>query len=313
MADVSLILGVIEFLDYEVPHSINFGGAQALSVKKLVGGKRIIDAMGRDDDDISWSGLFFGENAALRAQLLDTERVLGSELPLTFYYFNYLVVIKEFKCDFQRFYQIPYSITVAVVQDLNKPFESLSPTNYNDAINNDLNTSNRLSAASANPILITDMANVTSAITAIPSMMAATPTQISAVLATIGQTQQDLSVSIIALNTLIFPDGIHVNPSLTNDEISLDLNQLSDLYQMQFVLARMSENIQLINSGTSGTVLMVNGANLFQLAAKYYNDATKWTVIAQANNIFDPEVLPGIITTLIIPKSGQNTGGLISR
>lgn len=312
MADLTLTLGAITFQEYEIPHAINFGGGQALSIKKLVGGKRIIDAMGRDDDDISWSGLFFGEDAALRAQLLDTERVIGAELPLIFYYFNYLVVIKEFRCSFERFYQIPYEITVTVVQDLNKPFEQLSPITYNDAINNDLNTANSLSVQSGNAAVISDMGNTTAAIQSVPSMMNATPTQTANVLAAIGITLQDVALGIVALNNILFPNGTDLTTSLSNEDISIYMQQLSDLYQLQFVLKRMQENIQLINDGTSGHFIMVNGANLYQLAAQYYNDATRWTTIARANNLFDPELLPGNIVNLIIPKNSTPSGGLMN-
>lgn len=49
-------------------------------------------------------------------------------------------------------------------------------------------------------------------------------------------------------------------------------------------------------------------ANLFALAAKYYNDATQWVVIARANGINDPFVLGQ--RALVIPTNVQATGGL---
>jgi len=48
------------------------------------------------------------------------------------------------------------------------------------------------------------------------------------------------------------------------------------------------------------TINCVN-PNLWTLAAQYYNDATQWRIIANANNLTDPQ--PVGIFNLIIPTS----------
>jgi nucleoid-associated protein YgaU len=57
-------------------------------------------------------------------------------------------------------------------------------------------------------------------------------------------------------------------------------------------------------------VIVVAGGNLFFLAAQYYQDATQWVRIAQANNLSDP-VLQGL-TTLVIPEVDLAAGGGIA-
>ena len=57
-ADTVLTLGDFEFARYEIPEQITFGGDQRLVVHELVGGTRVIDAMGRADAPLEWSGLF---------------------------------------------------------------------------------------------------------------------------------------------------------------------------------------------------------------------------------------------------------------
>lgn len=52
-------------------------------------------------------------------------------------------------------------------------------------------------------------------------------------------------------------------------------------------------------------------ANLFALAAQYYNDATKWILIAQANGLTDPFVFGQV--NLIIPANAAPTGGLAAQ
>jgi len=196
---VFLTLGPVTFANYEIPPSINFGGAQALSVKQLVGGMRVVDAMGRIDDDITWSGLFFGSTATFRARYLDYLRVQGNPMPLTWSQFNYQVVIKDFKCNFERTYQLSYTITVQVIQDLNKPFPTLLPVGYNDAISNLLVEANDLANAIANPSISNDLAILSAAINALPSVVDASQAQIADLLADIATTQGAVTAAINAI------------------------------------------------------------------------------------------------------------------
>jgi hypothetical protein len=69
-----------------------------------------------------------------------------------------------------------------------------------------------------------------------------------------------------------------------------DLEKLNNLYLMRSLLTNMQTNIYLIEQGASGQIITVNNANLYQLAAQYYGDATKWNTIAQANGLIDPVV-----------------------
>ncbi len=77
-----------------------------------------------------------------------------------------------------------------------------------------------------------------------------------------------------------------------------NLEKLNNLYVMQSLLINMETNIYLIEQGSAGEVIQVSNANLFQLAAKYYGDATKWTAIAEANGLTDPVVQPTLTASL---------------
>jgi hypothetical protein len=204
VATTFLTLGQITFANFEIPEKINFGGSQSLAVKQLVGGQRVIDAMGRIDDDISWSGLLFESTASFRAQFLDTLRVSGSPQPLTWGIFNYLVVVKEFKANFERYYQIPYTITVTVIQDLNKPLPILFPIGYNDAILAMLQDLNDLAALIADGGVISAMAVLSAAINAIPSLALASPVDLIPVVAAIAVVQTAVISAIGIKNSRIF-------------------------------------------------------------------------------------------------------------
>ena len=117
MSDVALLLGPIVFQDFEIPAGINFGGRQRLALHRLPGGSRVIDALGRDDAQISFSGIFTGSDATLRARSLDELRVAGIALPLTWDVLFYTVLIAEFRADYRNGWWIPYRIVCTVLQD----------------------------------------------------------------------------------------------------------------------------------------------------------------------------------------------------
>jgi hypothetical protein len=116
MTDV-LLLGPVSFQGFELPARIGFGGRQTLAVHVLPGGARVIDAMGRDDTDIAWSGAFSGPDAADRARLLDAMRAAGAVLPLAWDAFCYLVVIRAFEAVYEQAFWVPYRVSCTVVAD----------------------------------------------------------------------------------------------------------------------------------------------------------------------------------------------------
>jgi hypothetical protein len=201
---VFLKLGDVTFANFEIPERINFGGSQALAVKQLVGGQRIIDAMGRIDDDISWAGLMFESTASFRAQFLDEMRVRGTPIPLTWGLFNYLVVIKDFRASFERFYQIPYSITCTIIQNLNNPIQTLLPVGYNDAILSALAELNDLALLVSNPSVTSAMALLSEAINSIPSLAVASDIELIPVISAIENVQVAVTGAIALANSGVF-------------------------------------------------------------------------------------------------------------
>jgi hypothetical protein len=112
-----LLLGPVLFQDFELPERIAWGGEQRLAVHCLPGGARVIDALGRDDAQIAWSGVFSGSNAAIRARLVDLLRAGGAVWPLTWNTFFYSVIIRLFEAEYTRSNWIPYRIACTVVRD----------------------------------------------------------------------------------------------------------------------------------------------------------------------------------------------------
>lgn len=107
----------VTFASFEVPEKITWGGQQQLTVHKLIGGARVIDAMGRDDQPLSWSGYLQGSNATLRARQIDELRLAGNPISLTWGDFNYTVVIQSFECDFTKPHWQPYRLSCVILRD----------------------------------------------------------------------------------------------------------------------------------------------------------------------------------------------------
>lgn len=172
-------LGDFIFQSFEVPESIRWGGQQALTVHKLVGGQRVIDAMGPDDDDIPWSGIFLSADASNRADQLDQMRIAGVPLHLTFAGRSYDVVIRSFKADQRKLNHVPYSIVCTILNNFGAlPKDPTILSQVTDDINNALgfNISDALSQAqdalnTVTPVLVPLVALVggTSAATAVAS------------------------------------------------------------------------------------------------------------------------------------------------
>lgn len=100
-----LTLGTITFqnYDYAPPNRMPFGGQQAMIVHKLPGGNRVIDTLGPDEDDISWSGFFLSPNALFWCRRLDGLRAQGLVQTLTFAGTSRQVIIKSFRAHIRRY------------------------------------------------------------------------------------------------------------------------------------------------------------------------------------------------------------------
>lgn len=112
-----MLLGPLVFTDFALPERVGHGGRQALTIHQLPGGARVIDAMGQDPADITWSGMFLGVLAQAQAQQLDALWRAGQPLDLFWGTTLLTVVIKECTLD-DRYMQTDYRLTCTVLPDI---------------------------------------------------------------------------------------------------------------------------------------------------------------------------------------------------
>lgn len=314
-ADTYLVLDDLTFSRYEVPQNIVFGGEQSLAVHELVGGKRIVDAMGRQDKTLDWSGIFVGENASERARYLNYLRVAGTQHELTWGEYWYSVIVKSVELDYHRAYEIPYRISCVVLEDLTIPVTVAPPTPVDTAIDDDMNTSNILGDLIGDGPLSSALATLSGAISAVSTFANAAQSVINSVLLPLGAVQSRVSVLIASTGNSIANistvGGILPNSSIATQSAALTTQiagytQLPQLLNLQSATSRIGMNLGAISS--SGTSLTVAGGNLFTLASKAYGDPSAYTTIARANNILDPQ-LSGL-NTILVPKTPDSSGGI---
>lgn len=246
-----LTLGGILFSDFEVPEKISFGGEHQFVVHKLPGGARVIDAMGRDDADISWAGRFRGNAAEFRARSLDFMRISGQPVELVWSTFRYQVLVRSFEADFQQPFEIPYRITCMVVTDETSPFLK-ALLGLDEAIGVDLNQVLQVGAELGIPNVSTAIAGVETATSAVQTFQGASANTVSGVQQAISAAQTATNAAIDTNNaTVAGSSGVAgmvagLNPANLASTLSGQasaFSALGNLYQVKASLGRMFTNV----------------------------------------------------------------------
>lgn len=317
--DTKVVLDTVTFTDAEVPEGIKFGGAQSLAVQKYVGGARTVDAMGRDDADLTWTGWHLGATALDRARYLDQLRVAGKQLVLSWSAFSYLVVIKSYDADFTRFYKLPYTITCTVVKDLTRPVTALPSESIDTSIKSDMSLAGRISDAIANSPLTTAMNTLKTATAAVSDFANQASSVINSVLKPLADAKAVVGTLIAsATNTLqnvttlggIAPGNPIAKQAQSLNTTVIAATSLPQLYNLNAVLSRMGTNLGNVTGSQTLTPVSMAGGDLQKVAAKAYGDPTAWTTIARASGLTDP-VITGV-QNVKVPKTPDNAGGVFN-
>ena len=319
MADLILQLGDFVFEQQEIPESIPFGGVQRLVRHDLVGGTRIVDSMGDLNEPLSWSGWLLGQNALTRAYELDAMRASGAQLRLTWSELSFDVVIESFRANFQRWYQIPYTLTCEVVDDLSEPPSGQGIPGVGSLISGDLGIASGLMSTVSGLGLDTAFSAVQSAIQGVSSFANAAQSTLNGVLQPIEAFRTQAQTLIAQTNNTLM-NVTTLGGVLPNNPISTQFSKITQqivaahnlptLVQLDRVMGRIQGNIGSIYS--SAKQQTVAGGNLMQMAAKEYGDAMAWTGLAKANPQLggDPQISG--IQTVTIPPSKDDVGGVLN-
>lgn len=242
---VALRLGSVTFRDFEIPESLPFGGEQALVVHKLPGGARTIDAMGADHKDITWSGRFRAFSAESRAKQLDAYRIGGKPLLLTWGGFRYTVVVRSFDPNYQQPFEIPYSITVTVLEDQSAPAPSFAP-GLDEVIGSQLSDLLGLSQPLTLQGVTDGVASVQTAINAVGSLKNASKGGIIGIASAIGAAQVATSGAFNSINATVggTTSGMPLDIAANLSGQAAAMGQLNQLYQVSTTLGSMGKALR---------------------------------------------------------------------
>jgi prophage DNA circulation protein len=319
MRDTIVRLDDIEFMGFEVPETIPFGGSQALSIKKHIGGARTMDSMGADDRPLEWSGRFRGPEALSRARALDAKRKAGLPLKLTWGELAFTVKIALFHPVFEKAYEIPYSISCEVITDDAAPLDAGSTPNIDDMVGDDMASVTASAGRLGNAGLTGAVATLQSTISRVRSFVAAPISVLSAVIPQVSAVENaaqgifDSAQAVLggpaSLGLGGVVSGFGPNQLVANLLGStVAMIDSADAFDAQSFSGRLMRNVTSI--GSAGVEVVVAGADLFDLSRRAYGDATEWATIARANGLTDPLVMG--IATLRIPPTPGDTGGVLA-
>lgn len=300
-----LIVGDIEFTGLEVPESLTVGAKQQLVVHKLVGGRRVVDVLGVDYDDLSWSGWMFGPTAGARTTALESLRDTGATLTFNMdgYYFS--VVVANFKSRFEHLYRRNYTIDLVVVARLDAPVTKNALTGTLDAlVSSDIAQSTGLASLINSSAITSAIDSIKSAVSEVQGFANATIDTVQSVVRPIVAAQllvqstiAQVGASVSDITTLggLIP-GNPVSQAANNLlRQATAVTQLAPLYDMQSVLGRLQKNVLAGPLANGTATVTTSNSSLQKIAADSYGDQSRWPEIAAANGVFDPQ-LPGIAT-----------------
>ncbi len=310
-----LMLGEHVFEDFEIPEGLPFGTGQLSSTKKLMGGIRVVDAMGEDPGPKQWSGRFTGEGAMERALYIRRLTAAGAPLPLIWGRLAYTVLITLFEPVAESEFEIPYSITCEVISDDSAPPELGSGLTVDDMVGGDELQASLSAAEIGSPLLDVQMTAVDSALGQIRDLAGAGATALNTVLV---PARKALAIidRIQGAGEAVLGESLalgNVIPGLPISSLVLRLqNQTSEmigathLFEAENYLGRLARNLDAV--GSSGAQRTMVGGDLYRAALDSYGDATEFNTIGQANGITDP-ILTGAVA-LLIPPRASGLGGV---
>lgn len=290
LQDSAFSIGTVDFSLEEAPDELSIPISQNLAVKDLIGGKRIIQALGTVWKPLKWEGYFFGANAQYRARVLSRMMAEASVQRLTYLSYALDVVIEDFVAVYQHQNQCKYEITVQVLADASGVVSQASTTSV-DA---------QIQSAVVNASTQINNMDSDSATAVTPSFQS-----MNSALNLAGPAMQVTGSTLIATNTAIqfaiaAAQNLLTKPTSTSTKKSL------------LTVTQYLNNLQVIHKNFDANqdhnVISLNGGSLFDVASQYYGDPSLALAIQTQNGLFSPDLPSGSLSTIVLPPLTSSNG-----
>ena len=292
----AFVLGSIVFSGTEVPEELNhLGGDQLVAVHEFPGGVRTLQSLGAfPPPDITWSGLLYGATAFSRSFAIDRLRVQGDTITLSYGGWAWSGVVRSYLATVVNEWLVRYTLSFIPAADLATPPVVPDVSSGADQFHA------ALAAIGGN--IPTTLFGVT-----LPNAIAA---PLQALYSTASGAINAAGGAISALGSAdignIAALAGQVTTAGTAIMAAFDITQpeaaQSDAILSMLAYANVIQNLASGATNPSITIETIN-PNLYQLAAQYLGDASRWTEIATLNDLTDPMPLGQF--TLNIPSAAN--------
>ncbi len=298
---------VLTFPDLAQPQALDIANTQQLAVHDLIGGGRVVEALGRKMTPVSWEGVFLGAPMAFDAGLaLQALAASGGSTLLTWERFRFRGLISALSLSCESAFRISYKITFTPSDDLSAPLKAQDQTVSLVGIASTLDAVQALAMSLGDLQLGAQLERAVQSLTQIASLTGASQGQILAVL-------QPANLALSRTAVLLAGTDVGLgSDSQLGGAADLQQRTAAALNSAALVSVRngLSQVIAQLGDLTSGSpVLTVAGGDLMQIATQTYGSALDWTTLAQANGLTDPS-LTGL-NTLVIPALSSGSDGVL--
>jgi hypothetical protein len=286
----TLTIGGVAFLSEEHPSELEFPLAQVLAVHVNVGGSRVLQELGPNPEDVTWTGLLFAGNVSDRLAALKAMQVAAQPVTLSYLDQSYSVLIRKFTPKYLHRYRAQYSITVSVVADLSGQYSNTPPS----SIDNQVNGISDQAQALLLQLAAQDEANTLAVQLAFDVLFAAIESG-GSLLGLTGSALQNL----VALAGAAFAAAETYAGSQSSG---------SPLFLMATLLGSYANLIgKNLAQGQAPAVVVIQGgtADLFDIAARIYGDPSLAFALAAANGLSSPLLSSTQVYQIVLPPLTQ--------
>jgi hypothetical protein len=319
--------GIVSLSGFEIPSNLPLGGTQRAIVTEFIGpNKREVHLLGSQPRELAWEGHFFYDSALDRAKYLDSFRLNGDLLVITWGDYRFKAIIDQFYYNVLSRFDIEYQIRLQVVE---QDFEV-----YNFTVRESSDTVERgildiiekiqdVLSIITRAIAIVDAirrGDVNSLIGALANIMGILGTVSGSGLINISQdsifalTPEQISKLILFTNSaaivardLAYKLEQFVSGVDTGD-VRLDgsgtTNPTAEAIELSSSFLLLSQLISRISTAAPSNAIATVNTNVYRVALEQYGDLGAWESIVETNKL-DTVYVSGTKVLQLPPYKGK--------
>lgn len=302
-------IGGVTFRSEEVPNPIPIGaGEQMLVVTDLIGGGRVVQALGVKPKSVTWNGRFITAGQVFaKVRSLRLYMTTGVEVLFSWWGEIYFCRVKDFTPTFNHQNLCDYSITIEITRDKNGAFTVAANTSIDQQVQALLKsatvTNNAILTSSAAADDGTDDGIPNINFDADPQSFQSALQQLNSAVAAAGPIAANITTAgppiVAAADNATTAVGKYIAAISPTDA------NYANASLLQASTKLISSNV---TRGQSPQSTRVQGQSLFAVAAQTYGDPSKAYALANANGLPAPFTTAIASQVIALPPFGVQNG-----